>query len=147
MLCYTLIPGILPVIAITAIDGLVAAGLERHLSGAAAAVANYIIHLAVAGTPAVTAITVALVGPAGGAAGRLILKAFFSEESLFRGGEYEFGAAVTAGKGFVGVHRKYLLILPSRFNFVVTNGPTSCHWTCMKPRGTLGTTDTKAQPL
>ena len=102
--CYTLIAGILPVIAITAIHGPVAAGLERHLGGAAAAVANYFIHLAVAGAPVVAAITVALVGPAAGAAGGLILKALLSEESLFRGGEYEFGATVTAGKSFVGVH-------------------------------------------
>jgi len=93
------------------------------LGGAAAAVANYFIHLAVAGAPAVAAITIALAGAAGGAAGGLILKAFFSEESLFGAGEDEFGATVTAGEGFVGVHREYLLILSSRLTFVVTSGP------------------------
>jgi hypothetical protein len=74
------------------------------LGGAAAAVANYFVHLALAGAPAVAAIAIALVGAAGGAAGGLVLKAFFSEESLFGAREYELGATVTAGKSFVGVH-------------------------------------------
>ena len=104
MLRYTLVPGILSVIAITAICGPITAGLERHLSGVSAAIANCIIHLAVACSPVVSAITIALVGVAGGAAGRLILKAFLNDEILFRSGEYEFGAIITEGKGFVGVY-------------------------------------------
>jgi hypothetical protein len=90
-------------IAVAAVDRLVATGLERHLGGGAAAVADYFVHLTIAVASA-PAIAIALVGSAGRTTAGLILKALFGEESLFRRGEDELGAAVTAGKGFVGVH-------------------------------------------
>jgi hypothetical protein len=89
--------------AIAAIDRPVATGLERHLGGGAATVADYFIHLAIA-TAGTAALGTALVGPAGRAATWFVCEAFLSEESLFGTRKYEFGAAVTAGKGFVIVH-------------------------------------------
>ena len=85
-------------VAIVAIDWPITARLEGHLGGGAAFIANHGEHLALA-----TAL-VAAVGTAGGAAAGLVLEAFFSVEGLLGCGEGEFGAALAAGQGFVGVH-------------------------------------------
>ena len=45
---------------------------------------------------------------AAGATAGLILEAFFSVEGLLRTGEEEFGAALAAGKGFVGIHASHV---------------------------------------
>ncbi len=100
----TLIPGILPLIAIAAIDGFVSAGLKRNLGGGAATITDYFVHLTIA-IASSTAIAVTAVGAARGATARLICEAFLGEESLFRCCEGEFGAAITADKSFIGVHR------------------------------------------
>ena len=99
-----LVAGVLLAEAIAAVDRTIATGLEGHLGGDAAAIANHVIHLALA------AVVVPAVGTAAGATARLVLEAFFSVELLFRSGEGEFGAAFAASKGFVGVHSMYLLI-------------------------------------
>ena len=100
-----LVPGVLPLEAVTAIDGLVAAGLEGNLGGTAASIAYGAVHLTGGASPVIaSAAGIALVGAAGGAAARLVGEAFFREESLFRSGEGEFCAAVTAYQGLVGVH-------------------------------------------
>ena len=87
--------------ALTAVDGAISAGLERHLSLAAATVADDGVHL-----PGST--TVAALGTTGSTAGRaaarLILEALLSEELLLAGRKNEFVAAVTAGQGLVLVH-------------------------------------------
>jgi len=103
LLLLGLVAGILPCKAITAVDGPVTTGLERHLGGSATAIANYFIHLAIAAASA-PAITIAFVGPAGRAAAWLVCEALLGKESLFRAREYEFGTAITASKGFVCVH-------------------------------------------
>ena len=97
--------------ALTAVHGLVAPGLEGHLGGLAAAIADHVIHLAFA--TVATVLTAG--GAAGGAAAGLVLEALLGVESLFGSGEDEFGAALTAGEGLVLIHGTYLLIiLPNR---------------------------------
>ena len=86
--------------AFTAVHGPIATGLEGHLGGAAATVADHFVHLAF-GT--VAAILTAG-STAGGAAAGLILEALFGVESLLGSGEHEFVAAFTAGEGLVLVH-------------------------------------------
>ena len=87
--------------AITAVNRTIAAGLERNLGFAAAAVADDRVHLA-------RSTTVTILGTAGSTTGRttagLILEALLREKFLFAGRENEFVAAVTAGQGFVFVH-------------------------------------------
>lgn len=87
--------------AITAVDRTVSTGLEGHLSGSAAAIADYFVHLTVrtAGVLAVAAGRTAT-----GATAGLVLESLVRKELLFRSGKYEFGAAVTAGKGLVFKH-------------------------------------------
>ena len=102
--------GLIPVLALrfealAAVHGTIATGLEGHLGGAAAAIADHFVHL----TGRVAAILGAAGSTAGGAAAGLILEALFGEESLLAGGENEFVAAVTAGQGLVFIHGKNLL--------------------------------------
>ena len=86
--------------ALTAVDGAISAGLEGHLGGAAAAVANHFVHLAL--TAVATVLTAG--GAAGGAAAGLVLEALFGVERLFGSSEHEFVAALTAGEGLVLIH-------------------------------------------
>jgi hypothetical protein len=103
-ICFGLITRILPFEALSAVDRLISTRLERNLCGAATVGAHGVIHLTEAIASAITAITIALVGPAGRATGRLILKTLLCKESLFGASKYEFGATIPAGQGFVGVH-------------------------------------------
>jgi hypothetical protein len=89
--------------ALTAVDGPVSTGLERHLGGAAAAIADYFVHLTLATTGSAT-LGIAPVGAAGMAPAGLVLKALLGKESLFGSRVYEFGAAVAAGQGLVLIH-------------------------------------------
>jgi len=86
--------------AVPAVYGPVSTGLEGHLGGAAAAIADHFVHL----TGAIATLGVPTGGAAGGAAAGLVLEALLSEELLLRGGEDEFCAAVTASEGFVLIH-------------------------------------------
>ena len=72
----------IPVKAIAAVHGAITAGLERHLSGYAATVANDFVHLpfATAGVLGVTAGRAAT-----GATAGLVLEAFVSKELLLTG--------------------------------------------------------------
>lgn len=90
--------------ALAAVYGTITAGLERHLGGAAAAVADYFIHLTIAGVAGAAALGSATVGTASRAAAGLVLKALFGEEGLLRAREYEFSATLAAGQGFVLIH-------------------------------------------
>ena len=89
--------------ALTAVDRPVSAGLEGHLRGAAAAVADHFVHLTLA-----AGLSVAAVGAAGSAARRaaagLVLEALAGIEFLFGSAEGEFGAALAAGQDLVLVH-------------------------------------------
>ena len=87
--------------ALAAVHGPIPTGLEGHLRGAAAAVADHFIHLALATVAAVVGTTGST---AGGAAAGLILEALFGVESLFGSGEGEFLTAFTAGQRFVLIH-------------------------------------------
>jgi hypothetical protein len=86
--------------AFTAVHGPISAGLEGHLGGAAAAVADHFVHLALTAVAAVLTTG----GAAGGAAAGLVLEALLGVESLFGSGEHEFIAAFTAGEGLVLIH-------------------------------------------
>lgn len=92
--------------AVTAVNRTITAGLEGNLRGGATFIADYIIHLAF--TAVVAVAVAATIRAAAGATARLILEAFFSVESLLRTGEEEFGAALAAGKGFVGIHASHV---------------------------------------
>jgi hypothetical protein len=89
--------------AIPAVNGLVAAGLERHFRRLAALRASYRIHLA--GSPASIAATFiaktlgSASGSAGGATLGLIGKAFGGEEFLLFSREGEGFAAIGTLKG------------------------------------------------
>ena len=86
--------------ALTAVHGLVSAGLEGDLGLLAASIADHLEVLAgstVAGGGA-------LVAAALEAAGGLVLESALREERLLGSREDEFAAAVTAGQGFVLVH-------------------------------------------
>ena len=85
--------------AITAVNRTITAGLEGDLRGGATFIADHVVHLALAAMAVATA-----VGTAGGATAGLILEAFFGVESLLGAGEDEFGAALAASEGFVGIH-------------------------------------------
>lgn len=85
-----------------AIDRTVSAGLERNLSGLAAAIADHIIHLALATIGATIRLTTSRA--ASGAAAGLILEALVSIKLLFRRGEHEFCAALTANQSLVFEH-------------------------------------------
>ena len=89
--------------AVTAVNRTITAGLEGNLRGGATFIADYIIHLAFTAVVAAVAVAATIRAAAGATAG-LILEAFFSVEGLLRTGEEEFGAALAAGQGFVGVH-------------------------------------------
>ena len=88
--------------ALAAVHGTIATGLEGHLGGAAAAVADHFVHLT--GAIVVAAVLGTTGSAASGAAGGLILEALLGEESLLGSGEVELGAAVTAGQGLILVH-------------------------------------------
>ena len=94
--------------ALAAIHGAVALGLERHLSGGSAAVADDFVVLAIrtAGVVAVAASHTAVV-----AAGRIVLEALLGEELLLRSGEHEFLATVAADKRFVFKHDRFPSII------------------------------------
>jgi hypothetical protein len=92
--------------AFTAVHGPISAGLEGHLGGAAAAVADHFVHLAFAAVAAILATG----GTAGGAPAGLILETLFGVESLFGSSENEFVATFAAGEGLVLIHDLYLLI-------------------------------------
>ena len=85
-----------------AIDRTVSAGLERHLSGLTATVADHIVHLALATVGATVRLTAG--GTASRATAGLILEALVSIELLFRSGENEFRAALTANQSLVFEH-------------------------------------------
>ena len=79
--------------ALTAVYGPVSAGLERHLGGAAAAIANHFVHLARAAVPTVI---ITLVCPTGRTAAWFISEALLSKKGLFRSSKGEFGATIAA---------------------------------------------------
>ena len=94
---------------LSAVDGTIILGNEGDLGGLAALCADRIVHLAGARIVAAGA-TVGLASIAARlAAGRLVLEALFSVESLFTRGEDEFGAAVSANQSLVFVHGKVSL--------------------------------------
>ena len=86
--------------ASAAVHRTIALGLEGHLSGGAAAVADHfeVLTLAAVGVLGATGST-ALV-----ATGGIVLEALVSEELLLRGGEHEFLAAITAYESLVFKH-------------------------------------------
>ena len=90
----------------TAVDRTIAAGLERNLSGLAAAIADHVKHLTLATGSAAT-----ILRATGCAAGRattgLILEALVSIELLLGSGENELGAALTASQSLVLEHGIY----------------------------------------
>ena len=90
--------------ALTAVNRLIPPGLEGNLRRAAAAIAYDIVHLAGTIASSVTAFAIAAIGPAGRATSRFVGETLLGKESLFGSGKGEFGATVTAYKGFVGVH-------------------------------------------
>ena len=87
--------------ALTAVHRTIALGLEGHLGGGTAAVADHfvVLTLGAAGILAVAASGAALM-----AAGRIVLEALVSEELLLRSAEHEFLAAITAHKSLVFKH-------------------------------------------
>ena len=87
--------------AIAAVHGAISTGLEGHLGGAAAAIADHFVHLTGA---IVAAVGVAASSAASGAAAGLILEALLGEESLLGSGEHEVLAAVTALQRLVLIH-------------------------------------------
>jgi len=100
--------------AIPAIDGLVAAGLERHFGRTAAAAASRAEHLpltAAAAATAVKALTAAATAlgrftrrSAIGASARLILETLLGVEFLFAGSEGELLSAVHTCDELIGIH-------------------------------------------
>ena len=87
--------------AIAAVHGAISTGLEGHLGGAAAAIADHFVHLAGA---IVATVSVAARSAAGRAAAGLVLEALFGEESLLGSGEHEVGATIAALEGLVLIH-------------------------------------------
>jgi hypothetical protein len=87
--------------AIAAVHGAISTGLEGHLGGAAAAIADHFVHLTGA---IVAAVGVTASGAASGATAGLVLEALLGKESLLRSGKHKFGAAVTALEGLVLIH-------------------------------------------
>ena len=88
--------------AVTAIHRTIATGLERDLGGTAAAIADHVVHLALAVAGLATSGTAR--GAAGGAAAGLVLEALVGIELLLRRGENEFLAALTANQSLVFEH-------------------------------------------
>ena len=91
--------------ACAAVNRTVTAGLERHLSGLAAAIADHIVHLALATVGATIGLTAGCT--ASRATAGLILEALVSIELLLGSGENEFCAALTAYQSLVFEHGKY----------------------------------------
>ena len=87
--------------ASAAVHRTIALGLERHLGGVAAAIADHVEHLTLS---AVGVVLIAAGNAAIMAAGRIVLESLVREELLFRSGEHEFLAAVTARKSLVFKH-------------------------------------------
>jgi len=85
--------------AVTAVHRTITAGLEGDLRGGATFITDHIVHLTLAAMAVAAA-----VGTAGGATAGLILEAFFGVEGLLGAREGEFGAALAARQGFVGIH-------------------------------------------
>jgi len=79
--------------ALAAIYGAIATGLERHLRGYTAAIANNFVHLPFS---TVRVLRRAASGAACGAAAGLILKSLVSKKLLFAGREQEFLSTVPA---------------------------------------------------
>jgi hypothetical protein len=96
---------VVPGVAIAAVYRTITAGLEGHLGGGAALIADHVIHLTIA-----TVVGHAAVGTAARAAARLVLEAFFGVEGLFGGREDEFCATLAAHQGFVGIHYDCILL-------------------------------------
>jgi len=80
--------------AVAAVYGPISAGLEGHLGGGSATIANHFIHLAFA---TIGVLAVAAGAAATGAAAGLVLEPFVSKELLLRSGKNELGATITAG--------------------------------------------------
>lgn len=95
--------------AISAIDGAITSGLERHLGSAAAGCANSFVHRAVVGAP-VGGGTFAGIA-AGLAALGLVGESFFSIEFLLVGRKGELLSAIFADDNFVLIHLKPRLFL------------------------------------
>ncbi len=89
--------------ALTAEYGTISAGLERNLSGTAAAIADHVIHLTLA-TVVVLAIGLTTGCTASRATAGLVLEALVSIELLLGSGEYELVAALTAYQSLVFEH-------------------------------------------
>lgn len=85
-----------------AVNRAISTGLEGHLSGAAAAIADYFVHLALATT--LTAVGSTAGSTASGAAAGLVLEALFRVESLLGSSEYEVVTALAALKSLVLIH-------------------------------------------
>jgi hypothetical protein len=98
----------IPVEAFAAVHRAIAAGLERHLRGYAATVADHFVHLAIA---AVGVLRGAARGAACGATAGLVLESFVSKELLLAGREHELLATVPTGKRFVFKHHGFLQIV------------------------------------
>jgi len=79
--------------AVTAVNGAIAARLERYLRGGAASVTNDFVHLPFA---AIGVLAVAPGTTARGAAAWLVLEALVGEKLLFGGRKDKFSATVTA---------------------------------------------------
>jgi hypothetical protein len=99
--------------ALAAVHGAVALGLEGHLGGAAAAIADHFVVLALgaAGILAVAASGAALM-----ATGGVVLEALVRKELLLRRAEHKFLATVTAYQSLVFEHGW----IPSTFWFVLS---------------------------
>ena len=100
--------------ALAAVHGTIATGLEGHLGGAAATVANHFEHLALSATLA--ALAAAAICAASMATAGLILETLFREESLLGSRKYEFGATLAAGQSLVLIHVRF----PPKFNLTQT---------------------------
>ena len=83
----------IPLETVAAVDRTVATGLERHLRGRSAAIADDFVHLAVT---TVGVLAVAAGATASGAAARFILEALVSKELLLGRRENELGATIAA---------------------------------------------------
>ena len=101
--------GLVGLIALAAVNGTVASGLEGHLGGLAAAITDHVVHGTVSAGSATVLLTASLT--AGGAAAGFILEALIGVELLLAGGEDEFVAALTALEGLVFEHYDILLVI------------------------------------
>ena len=104
-----LVRGPLVLEAVSAVDGLVAAGLERHFCRASAAAAGRAEHLpltaAVETRPAAAAALLRFTrSPAIRATARLVLKTLLGIELLLAGGEGELLSTIHARDELIGIH-------------------------------------------